>query len=171
MIKYTGTAIVHNISPVIQIPSKTGGQPFEKRELILNDSWQRDGHQYNNFILVEFQGERMAQLDNFIPGQRVTVEGVIIGREYNGRIFHTVRGHTVTLYQQQPQPTPMPTGQAAPMPGYAPPLPQNPPRPVVRQVQPRPAAAPAPAPTQYAAPAPQYPAAQSYGPGTDDLPF
>lgn len=102
MFKFSGTAIVHYISPVMQLASKSG-QPFEKRELILNDSWEKDGRQYSNFILVEFTGERMNQLNNFFPGQRVTVEGVLNGREYNNRIFNTVKGTTVTLYQQPAQ--------------------------------------------------------------------
>lgn len=132
MIKFNATALVHNISPVIEVSEK-----FQKRELILDDSWERDGKRYSNFVVVEFTGDKMAQLDNYYPGQRVTVEGIITGREHNNRIFNTVKGQTVVMYQPQTQytqaaATPMPGGyqqqspyqaapgyQAAPMPGNA----------------------------------------------------
>ena len=58
---------------MIDIPSKNGSQPFQKRELVLNDSWERDGKQYPNFVVMEFSGDKISQLDNFMPGHRVTV--------------------------------------------------------------------------------------------------
>ena len=81
MIKFTATALIHFISPVIDIPSRNGGQSFQKRELILDDSWTKDGNTYTNFVLIEFSGDKISQLDNFVPGQRVTVEAFINGRE------------------------------------------------------------------------------------------
>ena len=114
MIKFQATATIHYISGVIEVPSKSGGQPFQKRELILDDSWEKDGQRYANFISIEFSGEKMAALDGFYPGQRVTVDCILSGREYNGRVFNTVRGQSVTLVQQQQYspPAPMPGGYA-----------------------------------------------------------
>lgn len=181
MIKFSAqNVLVHSVSAVIEIESRNGGQPFQKRELILDDSWDKDGRHYPNFVLVEFTGEKMAQLDGLYPGARVNVEGMLNGREYNNRIYNTVKGLSVNLYQaQQPQQysaPPMPGGypqqtpppqyqqapayQAAPIPGgypqqQAPAYPQQPQQ-----------------PQQYA-PAPQ-PAASVHrnpGPGTADLPF
>ena len=175
MIKFSAkNVLVHSISPVISIPSKSGGQDFLKRELIIDDSWDKDGKHYPNFVLVEFSGERMGALDSYYPGQRVNVEGLLTGREYNNRIFNTVRGTSINpaqLQQQAPAP--------APMPGY----PQQ-------QYAPQYAQQPAPGYPQPAAPAhpqqqaqqsmPQYPpsptpAQQPYNapgaPGADDLPF
>lgn len=101
MTKFQATSTIYYISPVIEIPSKTGGQPFQKRELILDDSWEKDGQRYPNFVLVEFQGEKMQMLDTYAPGQRVNVEGVINGREYNGKYFNTVKGLSISPYQTQ----------------------------------------------------------------------
>ena len=119
MIKFSGVALIHSISPIIQVSAN-----FQKRELILNCSWERDGKQYPNFVLVEFSGDKMAQLDNLSPGMRVSVEGMLQGREYNQRIYNTVRGISAVRYQpnaqaQAPQPAPMPSvaPQPAPVPG------------------------------------------------------
>lgn len=102
MIKLTATALIHSISPVIQVSDK-----FQKRELVLNDSWERDGEQHLNFVVIEFTGDKMAQLDNFIPGQRVTVEAFINGREYQGRYYNSIRGQRVAHYQPQQSPSTM----------------------------------------------------------------
>ena len=124
MIKFQATAIIHYISAVIEVPSKSGGQPFQKRELILDDSWDKDGQHYANFIVIEFSGEKLSQLDGFWQGQRVTVDCILSGREYNGRVFNTVRGQSIAPAQQQApySPAPMPGGYApAQMPGAYPP--------------------------------------------------
>lgn len=186
MIKFSATnALVHSVTPVIEIESRSGGQPFAKRELIIDDSWDsRDGRHYSNFVSIEFTGDKMALLDSCYPGQRVNIEGLLNGREYNNRIYNTVRGTSVTPCQAQqqytPAPAPMPGGyppqqqyqqmpgyQAAPMPGGYPPQPAAPAYPQQPQQyapQPAPAAAPVAAPAQ-----------QSYShpasPGAADLPF
>lgn len=117
MIKFSGTnVLVHSISQVITIPSKSGGQDFQKRELIVDNSWDKDGHHYSDFVLIEFTGDRMALLDSIYPGQRINVEGMLSGREYNNRIFNTIKGLNITLNQPQQQ---YPSAPApAPMPGY-----------------------------------------------------
>lgn len=165
MIKFSATnALVHSVTPVIEIESRSGGQPFAKRELIIDDSWDsRDGRHYSNFVSIEFTGDKMALLDSCYPGQRVNIEGLLNGREYNNRIFNTVRGTSVTPCQAQQQYTPAP----APMPGGYPPQPAAPAYPQQPQQyapQPAPATAPVAAPAQ-----------QSYShpssPGVADLPF
>ena len=194
MIKFQGNnVLVHSVSQVIEIESRNGGQPFQKRELIIDDSWEKNGVLYPNFVLIEFTGDRMSLLDNIYSSMRVNVEGMISGREYNNKIFTTVRGQSVTPYQPQQQyaPAPMPgystpqpqyqqtyqqTYQPAPMPGsYPQQHAQTPPTPTYQQQ-------PAPAPTyqqpQRTAPTPSpAPSApqQTYGgrqsPGVADLPF
>lgn len=171
MIKFQGNnVLVHSVSPVIEIESRNGGQPFLKRELIIDDSWDKDGRHFANFVLIEFTGDSMSQLDTIYPGMRVNVEGMLNGREYNNRIFNTVRGRSVAPYQ--------PPQQAAPMPGYAAPQPQY---------QQAPGYQAAPMPGGYPQPAPAYPQQQpaqtaaptypqqTYGgqqsPGVADLPF
>lgn len=109
MIKFQATAKVHSVSPVLEIASKSGN-PFRKRELILDDSFTRDGQTYQSFVLVEFTGDRMSMLDGFFPGQLVNVEGVINGRPYNDKVFNTVKGMKITPYQSQQ--TAVPQGYA-----------------------------------------------------------
>ena len=116
MIKLTATAIIFHISPILQV-----SENFQKRELILDDSWEKDGKTYPNHVLFEFTGDKMSQLDNFYPGQRVTVEAIINGREYQGRYFNTLRGQSVTLYQPKQSPSTMGQRPAPAAPnGYAP---------------------------------------------------
>lgn len=103
MIKLKATALIRAISPVIEIQSRSGGQSFLKRELVLDDSWTKDGKTYENFVLIEFTGDKMAQLDAFAPGQRVNVEAYVSGREYQGKVFNTLKGSTIELYQAQRQ--------------------------------------------------------------------
>lgn len=115
MIKLKATALIRSISPVIEIPSRSGGQSFLKRELVLDDSWTKDGKTYENFVLIEFSGDKMVQLDAFAPGQRVNVEAYVSGREYQGKVFNTIKGSTIELFQtQQPAPS---TGQYPQAPG------------------------------------------------------
>lgn len=120
-----GGAIIYSISQVQEIPSKNGGDPFRKRELIIDDSWSdRDGVVHPNFVLVEFTGDKMSLLDNFQPGQRVNVDACVNGREYNGRVFTSIKGLGITPYQEQPQqgysqqPQQGYAPQPAPAPGY-----------------------------------------------------
>lgn len=173
MIKLTATALIHYISPVIQVTEN-----FQKRELILNDSWSKDGKDYPNFVLIEFSGDKMQQLDYFAPGQRVTVEAYVNGREHNGRYFNTIKGQSVTHYQQQATAQQPQTAPAYPQQGYAPAPPSMPGYPQ----QGAPAYPQAPGYPQPSAPAypqqPQYapaPAAPMPGQpndlGPDGLPF
>lgn len=155
MIKFQATnVLVHSVSPVIEIGSKSGGQPFFKRELIINDSWDKDGKHYPNFISIEFTGDKMTQLDSIYPGMRVNVEALLSGREYNNKIYNSIRGQTVTPYQAQQPSAPAP----APMPGAYPP-------------QPVPTPAYPQQPQQYAPEPPQQPYGGQHSPGVNDLPF
>ncbi len=124
-LQITGGAIIYSISQVQETPSKNGGDPFRKRELIIDDSWaDRDGVVHPNYVLVEFTGDKMSLLDNFQPGQRVNVDACVNGREYNGRVFTSIKGLGITPYQEQPQqgysqqPQQGYAPQPAPAPGY-----------------------------------------------------
>lgn len=100
----SGGAIIHSISSLQEIPSKNGGAPFQKRELIIDDSWvDREGVVHSNLVLVEFTGDKMGLLDKFQPGQRVNIDACVNGREYNNRIFLSIKGLGITPYQEQSQ--------------------------------------------------------------------
>lgn len=124
MIKLKATALIRSISPVIEIPSRSGGQSFLKRELVLDESWTKDGKNYENVVLIEFTGDKMAQLDAFTQGQRVNVEAYVSGREYQGKVFNTIKGSTIELYRDlQTAPS---TGQYPQTSGSYPQQPQYP---------------------------------------------
>ena len=112
-LQINGGATIHSISPIIEIPSKNGGTPFQKRELVIDDAWaDREGTLHPNYVLIEFSGDKMQLLDSFQPGQRVNIDACVNGREYNGRIFTTIKGFGISPYQQ-PQGYGAPTQQAA----------------------------------------------------------
>lgn len=161
---FTGGAVISSISPIQEIPSRNGGVPFLKRELILDDSWtDREGVLHSNFVLIEFTGDKMQQLDNFQPGQRVNVDACINGRDYNGRIFTTIKGLGITPYQQ-PQQQPQ---QSYAAPAQTPAYPQQPASYPQQQTYQQPAPQSSPYPGQH-------PAGGSYshqGPGVSGLPF
>ena len=170
MIKFTATSLIHSISPVVQVTER-----FQKRELILDDSWSRDGQDHPNFIVVEFSGDRMALLDNFAPGQRVNVEIVVNGRERDGRIFNSLRGLNVTPYQPAQYQQGASAGQFQQFPQQQ--YPQQPNQqggyPSAPMGYQQPQHYPQQAPRQYQQPhqyqQPQQP--QQFGPGVNDLPF
>lgn len=187
MIKLTATGPIRSISPVIEIPSKTGGTPFLKRELVIDDTWvDHNGNAHPNFVLIEFSGDNMQQLDSFAPGHYVTVNAYVNGREHNGRVFNTIKGQSVAPYQPQQQPeqtvqyaapqqpyaqgTVYPQqGQAYPQqPAYQQPYPQQPQYP--HQPSYPNQSGYAPSYPQQQAPAPA-PVAPQGNPGVEDLPF
>lgn len=169
---FTGGAVISSISPIQEIPSRNGGVPFLKRELILDDSWtDREGVLHSNFVLIEFTGDKMQQLDNFQLGQRVNVDACINGRDYNGRIFTTIKGLGITPYQQPQQAYPQQPLQQ-PQQSYAAPA-QTPAYPQQPASYPQQQTYQQPAPQASLYPG-QHPAGGSYshqGPGVSGLPF
>ena len=119
------TGKILQIGPVLTIATqKEGGQPFQKRELIL-DATRYDpitGNKFENFPLFEFVSRNVNILDNFAVGQIVTVSFVLSGRRVDKdgetRFFTNVTGYKVEPYQRQQQvpqgvqgvaPSPQPT--------------------------------------------------------------
>lgn len=121
MIKFTAIAQIHHISPVIKVNDN-----FSKREVVLDDSWTKDGNTNVNLVSIEFSGDKMQTLDNFYQGQRVQIEAYVKGKEYNGKYFNTLRGMSIAPHQfiqQQAAPTSSgyPQQQSYPSaPGYTP---------------------------------------------------
>lgn len=103
MNKVTATAKIYKISPVIQVTEK-----FAKRILILDDSTERNGDFYPNYISFEFTGDKMNMLDQYAPGQMVTVEGFVNGRKYINKagtedFFNSNRAISIVPVLQQQQ--------------------------------------------------------------------
>lgn len=106
----TITGIILFIGQTLAVPTNNqNGQPFYKRELVLDASRieQFTGRKYENYPKFEFVGNNCAILDQFQVGQIVTVSFVLSGRksEKNGQVnyFTNVTGYKVELYQRQPQ--------------------------------------------------------------------
>lgn len=107
---------IHLITDVQEIKGKSGNS-FYKRQLVI-DAKRYDPitgePKYDNYPSFEFSGDAMKQLDDFKPGDAVTVSYDINGREVkdekgNVRYFNSIRGYKVEPYgAPQPQPTQQP---------------------------------------------------------------
>ena len=156
------TGAILMIGQTVAIPVQNGnGQPFYKRELVLDASRfdQYTGKKFENYPLLEFVGNNCNQLDQYQVGQIVTVSFVLSGRktEKDGQVryFTNVTGYKVELFQRQPMMAQQPMQQQ-----IAQPQPQQP------------FHATAPTGVQQAQPFP--PAVDENGVpigGSDDLPF
>ena len=98
------TTIIGRIQFISDVES-LGQNGFQKRYVVIDDTRVKDGKTYPCFYKVDFTGARMAMLDNFSTTQLVQIEGLVEGREYQGRYYHDLRGMSIAPYQyQQPQP-------------------------------------------------------------------
>lgn len=114
MIKGSATSVTCFISPIQQITEN-----FAKRDVVLNDSWVgQDGTTHENYVNIEFTGERMKMLDLYEVGNKVVIEFHVTGRKVqNGKVYNTLRGLNITTYQNQW--TPQAQQAYVPQGGYA----------------------------------------------------
>lgn len=72
-----------------EIPSKSGGNPFVKREFILDattyDPYTGERSQYENVLPLEVSGDKCAELDQFRTGDVITVSFALQGREWTNQ--------------------------------------------------------------------------------------
>lgn len=116
------------IDQAVQIPSKNSGQPFLKREFLLDatthDPYTGERSQYENILPLEVSGDKCAELDNFKVGDVITVSFALQGREWTNQDGQTKRMVSIRCYklearkpaqqQQTVQPVQQPTPQPAP---------------------------------------------------------
>ena len=135
------TGKILGISPIQQLPSKSGGQPFVKREMLLDattfNPYTGERSEHENILPLEFTGERCADLDRFRPGEIVDVSFALQGREWTGRDGQmrrmlSVRCYKITPHGKQlaaapPQPQAPRTSTQAPQ--WTPPYEPAPPQP------------------------------------------
>ena len=134
----TITGRIHSIGNTQSIASKNGGQPFQKRELVLDttrfDPYTGEKDKYENYPMLEFSGEKCKDLDGFNVGQVVTVSFDLQGNFFEAqdgtkKNFTRVRGYKIEARAvASPQPQPQVQAQAAPqqpMPSDYPPPPSN----------------------------------------------
>lgn len=122
------------IGQTVQIPSKTGGQPFLKREFLLDatthDPYTGERSRYENILPLEVSGDKCAELDNFRIGDVITVSFALQGREWTNQDGQVKRMVSIRCYKlearlsRQQQEAAQPVHQ--PMPQPAPPYQQFP---------------------------------------------
>lgn len=113
------------IGNVEEIPSKSGGEPFKKRIVVLNCTHSNFGEVYENYPSFEFSGKHVDDPADFAVGEIVTISFALQGTKYQKsandpvKYFNTISGYKIEKYQrdgqtQQPAPPPQPQGVQSP---------------------------------------------------------
>ena len=91
-----------------EIPSKSGGNPFVKREFILDattyDPYTGERSQYENILPLEVSGDKCAELDQFRTGDVITVSFSLQGREWtnqDGQLTYIIHSGFISGYQNR----------------------------------------------------------------------
>lgn len=105
---YNIKAKIYKIGEVQVIPSQNGGEPFRKRSIVLDAArfdpytGEKSG---DNFVVVEFSGKRVAELEKYAKGDLANVSFVLQGRKYidsttkEERFFTSVIGIGIEMAQ------------------------------------------------------------------------
>lgn len=121
----TMTGRVLLIGNVEEIPSKSGGEPFKKRVVVLNCTHSNYGDVYENYPSFEFSGKHVDDPAAFAVGEIVTISFALQGTKYQKsandpvKYFNTISGYKIEKYQrgsQTQQQAPPPPKQQAPPP-------------------------------------------------------
>lgn len=105
-----------------EIQSKSGGNPFVKREFILDatthDPYTGERNQYENILPLEVSGDKCSELDQFRIGDVITVSFALQGREWTNQDGQVKRMVSIRCYKlearQLHQPASMPAQQPTP---------------------------------------------------------
>ena len=124
----TMTGRVLLIGNVEEIPSKSGGEPFKKRVVVLNCTHSDFGQVYENYPSFEFSGKHVHDPAAFAVGEIVTISFALQGTKYQKsandpvKYFNTISGYKIEKYQrgaqtqQQAPPPPQPQVAQSPAP-------------------------------------------------------
>jgi hypothetical protein len=97
------TGRIIEISQTVQILSKNGGNPFTKREFILDattyDPYTGERSEYENVIPLEFSGDKCAELDRYKNDDVVTVSFVLQGRSWTNQDGELKRMASIRCYK------------------------------------------------------------------------
>ena len=115
------------IGNVEEIPSKSGGEPFKKRIVVLNCTHSNFGEVYENYPSFEFSGKHVDDPADFAVGEIVTISFALQGTKYQKsandpvKYFNTISGYKIEKYQrgsqtQQQAPPPQQQGVQSPAP-------------------------------------------------------
>lgn len=125
----TMTGRVLLIGNVEEIPSKSGGEPFRKRVVVLNCTHSNFGEMYENYPSFEFIGKHVDDPAGFAVGEIVTISFALQGTKYQKsandpvKYFNTISGYKIEKYQrggQTQQQAPQPQQQGAQSPASQP---------------------------------------------------
>lgn len=103
----TVTGKIFSIGSTQTIPSKNGGQPFYKRDIVL-DATRFDPYTgergFENYPMFEFNGEKCKDLDGYQVGQVVTISFELQGSFFDAsdgtkKNFTRVRGYKIEAKQ------------------------------------------------------------------------
>lgn len=114
-----------------EIQSKSGGNPFVKREFILDatthDPYTGERNQYENILPLEVSGDKCSELDQFRIGDVITVSFALQGREWTNQDGQVKRMVSIRCYKLEARrPTHQPAQATVQQPAYQPaPEPQN----------------------------------------------
>lgn len=86
-----------------EIPSKSGGNPFVKREFLLDatthDPYTGERSQYENILPLEVSGDKCAELEQFKTGDVITVSFALQGREWTNQDGQVKRMVSIRCYK------------------------------------------------------------------------
>ena len=100
------TGRVLSIGNVEEIPSKSGGEPFKKRVVVLNCTHSNYGDVYENYPSFEFSGKHVDDPAAFAVGDIVTISFALQGTKYQKsandpvKYFNTISGYKIEKYQR-----------------------------------------------------------------------
>lgn len=136
------TGRIIEIGQTVQMPSKTGGNSFTKREFLLDattyDPYTGERSEYENILPLELSGDKCAELDRHKIDDAVTVSFALQGRSWTNQDGELKRMASIRCYKiegrggvsqsQQTtsvqQPAPQPTYQQPPQ-NFPPPVDMN----------------------------------------------
>lgn len=128
------TGRIVEIGQTVQIPSKTGGNSFTKREFVLDattyDPYTGERSEYENILPLEFSGDKCSELDRYNIDDVVTVSFVLQGRSWTNQDGELKRMASIRCYKIEARGGVSQSSQAAPVQQPAQQLPQNFPPPV-----------------------------------------
>ena len=113
------------IGQLQEIPSKSGGNPFVKREFILDattyDPYTGERSQYENVLPLEVSGDKCAELDQFRTGDVITVSFALQGREWTNQDGQVKRMVSIRCYKlESRRPAYQPVQATVQQPSYQP---------------------------------------------------
>ena len=118
------TGRIREIGNTVHIPSKNGGNPFYKREILLDattyDPYTGELSQNENIVPLEFSGDKCSELERYRPGDLVIISFALQGRSWTTQDGQTKRMVSIRCYKIERRNQP---GQTAPTQQAAPPQP------------------------------------------------